>query len=587
MTDEYLVDFPTLGDLVDAWITRHCRVPDGFRRGKPMELVDYQFWIGANRYRVREDAEFVPPEEIGPDKPPVGNQAFVYRQTLVIGPQKLGKGPLAAAFIAADACGPTLFAGWAKPGDVYLCSRNGCPCGWRYEYLPGEAKGMRHPSPLIQITGFSADAADNIFRPLRSMIRLGPLKNLLLDRDAFVRVMGLVHTDDGDIEDEELDRIDVVTAAAKSRLGNPISSADQDEAGLWTKTNGMIALADVQRRGAAGMGGRTHAWTNMYDPTENSYAQQVHQLAKTAGDIWVYYRDPDEVLVDPDGRPLDYTKKRNRDRIHRYVYAGAWWVPLASIEQEAANLLKTDPPQAERYFGNKRAEGKGSYLQRKVLRPGRATREPELDVALGFDGSLSGDWTVIRAEDITGLRFTPTYTVGGDTRPTWWDPSLTAAGMIPRGEVRAALDQLMDRYRVVRMYCDPREWETEIEEWSLEYGDDRVFKWFTTRTIQMHESLVRYRTDMIQASTRHVKDPLFEEHALNARMIAKKGDRFLLGKPSDHQKIDLLMGDVLAHQAAADARATGWEVTDSRVWCLGGAGDDDDYDEVTIRSERR
>lgn len=582
---EAQVDFPTLGHLLDQWIVRHCRVPDGFRRGRPFELIDSQFWILAHRYRIREHAEFVPPEEVGPGRPPVGNQAFEYRQTLVIGPQKLGKGPLAAAFNTAEACGPTYFAGFAKPGERYVCSANGCPCGWVYRYLPDEPKGIRHPSPLIQITGFSSDAADNIFRPLKSMIRLGPLKHLLLDRDAFVRVMGLTHTDAGDVEDEELDRIDVVTASAKSRLGNPISSAEQDEVGLWTKANKMIALADTQRRGAAGMGGRTHGWTNMYDPTENSYAQQVHQ--DRASDVWVYWRDPDEALTDAEGRPLDYSKKRNREKIHRYVYAGAWWVNLASIEAEAANLLKRDPSQAERYFGNRRAEGKGSFLQRKIVRPGRSVGvEPQLDIALGFDGSLSGDWTAIRAEDVTGLRFTPTYTVGGETRPTWWDPTLWPGGMIPRGEVHAALEQLMGRYRVIRMYCDPREWDSEIEDWALVYGEEKVLKWYTTRVTQMHESLVRYRTDVIQRSTRHVKDALFEEHALNARMIAKPGDRFLLGKPSDHQKIDLLMSDVLAHQAAADARATGWEITDTRVWCLGGA-DDDDYDDVTIRSERR
>ena len=53
-------------------------------------------------------------------------------------------------------------------------------------------------------------------------------------------------------------------------------------------------------------------------------------------------------------------------------------------------------------------------------------------------------------------------------------------------------------------------------------------------------------------------DELFEEHALNARMIAKPGDKFILGKPSEHQHIDLCMADVLAHEAASDARADNW-----------------------------
>lgn len=579
MTSEYVVDFPTLGDIVDAWITQHCRVPKGFARGKPLQLVDYQFWIGANRYRIRENAEFVPPEEVGPGKPAVGAQAFEYRQTLVIGPQKLGKGPLSAAFVSADAVGPTYFAGFAKRGDVYLCSENGCPCGWGYAYLPGEPKGMRHPSPLIQITGISSDAADNIFGHLRAMIRLGPLRHLLLDRNTFIRIAGLTHAGDQDVEVEDLDRIDVVSASAKSRLGNPISSAEQDEAGTWTGPNKMVALADAQRRGAAGMGGRTHAWTNMYDPTENSYAQRTHELSKTSPDIWVYYRDPDVALVDKAGRPLDYSKKRDREKIHQYVYAGAWWVSLADIEQEAANLMKIDPAQAARFFGNKRAEGKGSYLQKKILTPGRVDRKPGDEIGLGFDGSMSGDWTAIRAEDRSGLRFTPTYEVGGETRPCWWNPALSPDGMIPRSEVHAAVEQIFKRYRVVRMYCDPREWDTEIDDWTLEYGEDRVVKWYTTRIGRVHDALVRYRIDMIQGRSQHLYLPAkkkskhqvedhFETHALNARMIAKPGDRFILGKPSEHQKFDLLMADVLAHEAACDSRAEGWpEEEDNTVIC--------------------
>ena len=47
-------------------------------------------------------------------------------------------------------------------------------------------------------------------------------------------------------------------------------------------------------------------------------------------------------------------------------------------------------------------------------------------------------------------------------------------------------------------------------------------------------------------------------HALAARKVAKTGDRFILGKPSENQKIDMEMADVLAHEAAADTRSDGW-----------------------------
>jgi hypothetical protein len=375
---EFEVDFPTLGDLADAWITRHCRVPDGFARGRPMKLADWQFWICANRYRIREDAVFVDPEVVGAlleqlaagelDEQitnadlPLLNQAFYYRQTLTVAPQKTGKGPMTASFVAFEACGPSVFGGWAVDGDVYRCADNGCDCGWEYDYIPGEAKGMRHPSPLIQITAFSEDQADNIYRPLRGMIRLGPLKKLLAVREGFIRVLGLS-------EEDDLDRIDVVTSSANSRLGNPISDAEQDEVGLWYVSNKMVGngtgVADNQNRGAAGMGGRTHATTNAWDPSMNSYAQQTFE----AGDaqVFVFYRNPDlePSLRDPKtGLPISFREKASRRKILEWVYEGSWWVNIDSIDDLATALInKGDPAQAERFFGNRLVSGGGTWLE--------------------------------------------------------------------------------------------------------------------------------------------------------------------------------------------------------------------------------
>ena len=555
-TSEFLVDFPTLGDLADAWITQHCRVPDGFTRGKPFRMADWQFWCTANRYRIREDAPFVPPEEVGPDNPPVLNQAFVYRQTLVVAPQKTGKGPWSAAQVAFEACGPSVFAGWAVAGDEYRCEDNGCSCGWVYAYLPGEAKGMRHPSPLIQITATSEDQADNIYRPLRAMIKLGPLNDLLAVREGFIRILGLSGDDD-------LDRIDVVTASANSRLGNPISDAEQDEVGLYTKQNRMINVAETQRRGAAGMGGRTHATTNAWDPAANSYAQQVFESG--ADDIFVFYRNPDDALKHSDGRPLRYSVKADRQRIHRHVYEGSWWVNLDSIEAEAAELMKTDPAQAERFFGNRLVQGSGAFVPDGLWVQRKSERTPTRQIVLGFDGSTSDDWTAIRAEDDTGLRFTPTYVVGDEEREAVWNPRQWPGSKIPRSEVRAAVEQIFKRYDVARMYCDPRDWRTEIDEWATAYGDKVVVEWPTYKIDRMWQALNRYITDLSEGTTEHTEDKAAEVQAGNAVMLAKPGDKYILGKPAEHQKIDILMADVLAHEAAADQRSEGWEVQDNRV----------------------
>ncbi len=346
MSSEFVVSFPTLADLQDAWIEHHCRVPDGFARKQPFKMADWQFWCTANHYRVREDAEWVPER-------PLLNQAFVNRRSQVVAPQKTGKGPWSATLTAVEAVGPALFGGWAKRGDYYACETFGCSCGWEFPYEAGDPKGIRHPSPLIQLTATSEDQVDNVYRPLRAMIGMGPLKELLKVREGFTRILG-------DHDDPDMDRIDVVTSSANSRVGNPISFAVQDESGLYTAQNKMRKVAEAQRRGAAGMGGRTIETTNCWDPTEQSVAQTTFESAAT--DVFRFYRNPDEALQDRNGHPLSYLDKRQRRRIHEYVYEGSWWVNLDSIEAEAAELLEHDPPQAERFFGNRLVRGAGVWL---------------------------------------------------------------------------------------------------------------------------------------------------------------------------------------------------------------------------------
>ena len=334
-----VVDFPTLGDLLDAWTEQHCRVPDGFSRGRPFRRYDWQFWVSANHYRVREDAVWVPEQ-------PLLSQAFTYRRSQVVGPQKVGKGPDAAATVAGEAVGPTVFAGWAKAGDVYDCERDGgCPCGWVYEYEPGEPKGMRHPSPLIQLTATSQEQVDNVYRPLVAMIHMGPLKHTLRPRENFIRIVG-------QHDDPDVDRIDAVTSSALSRLGNPISFSLQDESGLYTRQNKMRNVAETQRRGAAAMGGRTMEHTNPWDPAQESVAQTTWETA--APDVFRFFRQPPPKL-----RFLD---KRQRRKILEFVYAGSDHVNLDAIEAECVELIEKDPAQAERFFGGRVVQGGGAWL---------------------------------------------------------------------------------------------------------------------------------------------------------------------------------------------------------------------------------
>ena len=523
------------------WVPRHCVIPDGFRKGRPFQLYDFQLTYLANFYLVRPTALWVPED-------PVLAPAFVYRRGLLADPQKKGKGPLTAAHTCVEGVGPALFAGWAGKDDGYVCAEHGCGCGWEYPYEPGEPMGMSWPTPLVQITAVSEEQTDNIYGALRPMIDEGPLSDVIpRTGEDFIRLPGG-------------GRIDTVTSSAQSRLGQRITFAPQDEVGLWTPTNKMVKVADTQYRGLAGMGGRASLTTNAWDPSENSVAQQ--QFESRATDIYRQFRQPPA--------NLSYGNKRERRRIHRFVYGEALrdkggHVDLDAIEAEAADLLQRDPAQAERFFGNRIVYGAGSWLPDGLWAGTEAVQHVPAGaaVAAGFDGSESDDWTAIRLETLDGYRFTPLY--GPDRRPTIWNPA-EWGDRIPRGEVKAAWDEITTTFRVVRAYCDPRDWQTEIDELALLHGEKVFFSWATYRIVQMHEALERAVTDLTSGRSSHDACPITRTHAANARKLAKPGQRYILGKPSQHQKIDAAMADVLAHEAAADARAAGeFEHADRRI----------------------
>ena len=192
--------------------------------------------------------------------------------------------------------------------------------------------------------------------------------------------------------------------------------------------------------------------------------------------------------------------------------------------------------------------------------------EPGALVCAGMDGSDSNDWTAIRAETIDGLQFTPRY--GPDRRPMVWNPA-EWGGQIPRSEVYAAVDELFEVYGVARMYCDPHDWYTDIGEWALRYGEDHVFEWPTNQPNRMYSEIRRFEVDLAEGRIKHDGCPLANVHFANARKKARPGQKYTLDKPTDHQKIDIVMSSILAHTAASDARLDGWgEVTDNRMWCF-------------------
>lgn len=531
--DEWRVDFEALFVAHD-WIERHCVVPDGFNRGNRFELYGWQSWATLNHYRIRPDA--VPAGRVVDGREVRPSTAFHYRRSQIVLPQKAGKAPYTAAHVCLEGVGPAVFAGFAARGDKYRCVDFGCGCGWEYQYADGEAMGRPWPTPLIQITATSEEQTDNIYDALRPMIDYGPLSALIPKTgEEFIRL-------------PNGGRVDTVTSNATSRLGQRCTYCAQDETGIWTKRNKMVKVAETQRRGLAGMGGRAEETTNGWDPAENSVAQRTADAAMKTRDVFRLHP------LAP--AHLSYGNKRERRKIHEHVYAGCVHIDLDAIDAEATELYEVDEPQAERFFGNRCPPGHGRAVDPdrwdQLANPREVPQGTR--IGLGFDGSISGDHTVLRGCTADGYRF-PIRN---------WSRPFGEAGKdwtVPRRDVAETVEWAFDYYDVGLMYGDPAKWWVELAEWADLYrlpdGTERVVL-LDTNQERRFAPLVDQWFVAMREGAEHAGDEYTTEHVKNAhrRKVKPNADEadgrtlYVIVKGSDGGKIDACIADVLAYGAA-------------------------------------
>lgn len=495
-------EFPTLGYQVADWIEDLCVIPDGEHAGEPFLLTDEMVRFLVWHYRLKPAAH-----------PEHWKRAWVHRRSQLVRPQKWGKGPFSSAIICAEADeldAPVLFDGWDADG---------------------EPVGRPWVTPWVQVTAYSEDQTDNVWRALVPMIELGPLADRIPDTgQTRINLAG-----GGFIEP--------VTASAKSRLGQRITFAVHDETHSWLKTNGMEELADNQRRNLAGMGGRSVETTNGWNPAESSVAQLTDE--SPVEDI---FRDR---TIPPEG---SFTNKRDRRRILKAVYGDSWWVDLEVIEAEVLELIgKGELAQAERFFGNRIVVSEDSWIDPALW---DANARPDLElkagdvITIGFDGSKFDDATALHAcrlEDgfiaELGIWEKPDGPAGDD-----WE--------VPDDEVDATVTEAFELYRVVLMYADPPYWQDWVSAWAGRYGGKIVKEWWTNRDRSMAAAIERITTAIKGHELPHDGKQTTRRHVANARRRkVTHGYTIRKDRPRSPHKIDGAMSATLAYEARADAIA--------------------------------
>jgi len=521
-------EFPTLGFLVADWIEDNCAIPDREMVGEPFLLTDEQLNFILNFYRlIPETGEF-----------------YYTRGAQLTRPQKWGKGPLSAALICAEAAGPVT------------------PDGWDAD---GEPVGKPWPTPIIQVTAVSEDQTANVYSALLPMIELGALHADIEDTG-----LGRINLPNGG-------RIEPVTASGRSRLGQRVTFINQDQTESWLQSNGGRVLADNQRRGIAGMGGRWLSTPNAYDPAEESVAQYTAENEKKG----VYHDD-----VEPPAN-LSIRNKADRRKGLKIVYGDAItgtrdgvkggvhpWINLDRIDTEIEALLPRDPAQAERWFLNrKRAAESAAFEYEKWDEQASDYRpEPGAFIVLGIDGARRADSLAIIATEVeTGFQ----WPVGIWERPENADDEYEH----PMAEVDGAIQETMDEFSIWRAYVDPGSStgniEALLEKWQGRWGEDKFVPWLMSRPKQTAQAVGTFATAVSLGEVSNDGNKIFTQHIKNTvrRKITAKDDEgrplWSIGKdrPDSPRKIDAAAAAVISWEARGDAIATSATPSGpSQVW---------------------
>lgn len=508
-------EFPTLGWEIIDWIEEFCVIPDGDRRGQPVQLTESQQAWFLHLYRLTETGDWFHPR---------GGQR--------VRPQKAGKSPEAAMYVCVEAEGPALFDGWDADG---------------------EPVGRPWATPHIQLAATSEDQVGNTWSALGPMIDLGPLADIIPDTGLTrIKLRG------GGL-------IEPVTSKALSKLGARITAAVFDETGTWTASNGGHALARTMRRGLAGMNGRAIETTNAWNPNEDSVAQRTfeHQVG-------VYCDFPQT----PKG---SIHNKRERRRCLRAAYGDAvhsrtnptGWVDLDRIETEIDALVKEgSTDDAERFFLNRITVSNETAVNIKHWdRQGDPKWKvaPKRRIVIGVDGARFHDSLAIVATDVNHNFQWP---IGIWERPPDADDDYEH----PFDEIDATFAHAMDTWDVWRVYIDPQYISELVADWQGTYGEKRVIKWLTHRT-RPAAFMVRSYVEAITSKTLiHDDDPVMRRHiAQTRRKVTKIRDDngrplYIVQKdgPNSPRSIDAFMAGALSWEARTDCIAAGEQTPKNR-----------------------
>jgi phage terminase large subunit-like protein len=485
----------TLGDDVAAWIETFCVHGPGDILGKPVELTRDERMFLKRAYEI--DGE--------------GNR--IIRRAVRGLPKGSRKTEFAAWVALAEMAGPVRFGEWHNTER-----------GWK-------PKGQRVNDPYVVCAASTYEQADLLFAAARACITEGVLDGFF---DCF----------DKEIQFKDGPGLLVrVPAVAGANDGLRPTFVAADETHEWTGSKQRVHLVLEN-----GLAKRAGAWslsiTTAGNPKVESVALNQYEYGKrvAGGEVddpgflfdWREATVSLDDLEDEDALATAVKQanpeswKRRDDIVRRFRE-----IPLHEFARYHLNAWSE--PDEERWLPPGVWDGLQTEQQ---IADGTA-------IALGFDGSYSGDSTALVAATVSE---TPHLFVLG----LWEHPGGNANWTVDHDAVEATVMDAFRRFDVVEMSADPPYWSQQLSRWAELYGEDRVLAFNTAVRKRMAEACSSFYQAVVAEGVTHDGHAGMARHIDNAVLKETAQGAYITKEDkSSPRKIDAAIAAVIAYNRAA------------------------------------
>ena len=517
----------SLGRLAYWWISNFVVYGPGSVRGQPV------------RFGPERLSELLHMYALDPDS---GRR--LYHTVFYSKPKGSDKSGMAGYLTCFEAVGPARFAGWAAGGETYNF------LGRTYIYKPGEPMGRPVVEPFIRCLATEEDQTGNIYDVVLHNFQEGPLADLNVAAfDAYIET-----TDHGFVY--------ASTAGAASKDGGKETFVPADETHLWTTPRLRSLYTTIKRN--LSKRPLEEPWlletTTMYNPGAMSIAEETYTLAEAIREGRV--KKPNLLFLHQYGSiKLDDVGDEALLRaalMEAQGEAAAW----LSVDDIIANHFydpREDVRDSIRYYLNALSAAASAWIDHALLEKvtSAETLQPGDEIALGFDGSLTGDSTALVA---TRLRDNLVQLLHIQEAPV--DPKEATLWTVDQNAADRAVFEAFSTYKVKAFFADPPYWKDPIERWEMEFGAtlapstrEHPIMWWTNREFAMANAVERATTLFKTMGLKVSADPTLKRHINNTRVWPRRSGN-LIGKElkNSPKKMDASMAMVLSLEAAAIAR---------------------------------